>query len=61
MNKWGWGDWSAITSVKASTWPDVVDQPTTSIDPASGAVWIKWLEPNFYSSKITRYIVEIQS
>ena len=37
MNKWGWGDWSAITSVKASTWPDVVDQPTTSIDPASGA------------------------
>ena len=33
-NYWGWGDFSDIMMIKASTIPDKVAVPTTSIDAA---------------------------
>ena len=58
-NKWGWSEWSAVAQVKASTWPDVVEEPSTSVDLQSGSVVISWVEPYFHSSEITHYSIEI--
>jgi hypothetical protein len=60
-NKWGWSTLSAIKSIKASTWPNVVDKPITTIDPEDGAVVISWTKPDFNSSPIMAYIIEIQN
>ena len=59
-NKWGWGEWSSILWVKASTWPTVVDQPITSIDPETGGVVISWIAPDDRSSDITQYTIELE-
>ena len=40
QNKWGWGAWSPICTVRASTWPAIASQPTTSISPIDGSVLI---------------------
>ena len=60
-NKWGWSTLSAIKAIKASTWPNVVDRPITTIDPEDGSVVITWTKPDFNSSPIDKYIIEIQN
>jgi hypothetical protein len=45
-NKWGWGDYSPVASIKASSWPIMHHAPTTSIDPTDGAVIVQWEEPD---------------
>lgn len=37
-NYWGWGDFSDIITIKASTFPDKVEPPTTTIDAATGGI-----------------------
>ena len=58
QNKWGWGDWSSVTQVVASTWPEIVDQPTTSIEPTDGSVTIVWTQPDTRGDPITQYLIE---
>jgi hypothetical protein len=60
-NKWGWGEWSGVTWIVASTWPEDVAKPVTSIDPTTGGVLIDWAKPDDHSSEIFRYVIEIQS
>jgi hypothetical protein len=59
QNKWGWGDWSSIVSVKASTWPEVVAEPSTAIDESNGNVVVTWQAPDPRGSDITSYVIEI--
>jgi hypothetical protein len=40
LNIWGWGSYSDIKTIKASTAPQTVSNIVTSIDPASGGVLI---------------------
>ena len=58
QNKWGWGDWSSVLAITASTWPDIVAQPTTSIDPADGNVILDWEEPSINGAAINQYVIE---
>lgn len=51
-NKWGWGDYSPVASIKASTWPIMATAPTTSINQADGAVIVQWDEPDHQGSLI---------
>mmetsp|Transcript_29134 Transcript_29134/g.28192 ORF Transcript_29134/g.28192 Transcript_29134/m.28192 type:complete len:232 (-) Transcript_29134:211-906(-) len=59
-NKWGWGDYSAIASFKASEAPDQMDPVTTSIDAITGGVKIEWVAPSSNFDTITAYMIEIQ-
>ena len=61
QNKWGYSDWSSITTIKASTWPEVVAMPTTSIDVATGNVVVTWVAPNSRGSQIDQYVIEFQN
>jgi hypothetical protein len=58
-NKWGWGDWSPIIWVTASTWPADMAKPQTFIDSETGGVIIRWSKPDDHSSEIIRYIIEV--
>lgn len=58
QNKWGWGAWSSIVHVKASTWPEVVAEPTTAIDLDNGNVVVSWVAPDSRGSDITSYLTE---
>ena len=60
QNKWGWGEWSSIVHVKASTWPEVVAEPTTAIDPDNGNVIVTWAAPDARGSDIISYLIEFQ-
>jgi hypothetical protein len=52
-NYWGWGDFSDIMMIKASTIPGKVAVPTTTIDAAQGGVRVVWIAPNSNSDLIT--------
>lgn len=59
-NKWGWSPVSPIFSIQASSVPDKVAVPVTSIT-SDGQVQITWTRPNDRSNAITQYKIEIQS
>ena len=59
-NKWGWGDWSSVLSIFSSTWPDVVEKPTTQIDPNKGDVVISWVAPDSRGAQISQYLIELR-
>lgn len=59
QNKWGWGEWSAVTTVTASTWPEIVGEPVTLIDSTNGNVIVSWPETNARGSVITQYLIEL--
>lgn len=59
MNIWGWGEWSPILWVNASSYPGDVSKPVTSIDQVTGGVLIQWVAPNDHSSVINRYKIEL--
>jgi len=60
-NKWGWGQWSQIVSIRASTWPTVVAKPSTSIELSTGNVLITWIAPLHRGSSIEKYVIEFQN
>jgi hypothetical protein len=60
QNKWGWGPWSTIVTVKASTWPEVVTGVATSIDADTGDVIIDWDEPDSRGDPIFKYVIEFR-
>ena len=60
-NQWGWGSFSPSFTIQASTMPDKVSVPTTSIVAETGAVLVQWQKPNERSNEIDMYKIEIQS
>lgn len=59
-NYWGWGEFSDIISIKASTVPDKVDVPVTSIEAETVGVRVNWSAPDNHSDTITAYRIEAQ-
>jgi hypothetical protein len=59
-NYWGWGDFSEIITIKASTVPAQVDTPVTSIEAVTGGIRVTWTEPDNKSDTITAYLIEAQ-
>lgn len=59
-NYWGWGDFSETITIKASTVPDQVDTPETSIEAVTGGIRVTWAEPDDNSDTITAYMIEAQ-
>lgn len=41
-NIWGWGLFSPIVTIRASSWPDLVKNIVTSYDAATGGVKLQW-------------------
>lgn len=58
-NIYGWGDYSAYTTVKAATLPSIMQAPTTSNDETTGNVIISWIAPANGGDPITSYQVYI--
>jgi len=59
-NIWGWGAYSAVTSIKAAKIPFTMLAPTTSVDALTGGLQIDWVEPDTSGEPITEYLIEIQ-
>ena len=57
-NKWGWGNWSTVLVVVASSWPSIVDKPVTAIESNTGNVQVTWNEPATRGAPITKYVIE---
>jgi hypothetical protein len=56
-NDWGYGPFSTITSVKASSVPNKVAMPTTSIDGVTGGIRVNWVSPYANSEIIDKYLI----
>jgi len=41
-NIWGWGPFSPVATIRASSWPDQVKNIITAYDEATGGVKISW-------------------
>jgi hypothetical protein len=59
-NAWGWGAYSAETSIKAANAPLIMDTLVTSVSSTDGGFVITWTEPDTYGDPITSYVIEIQ-
>jgi hypothetical protein len=57
-NYWGWGEYSDVLEIKASTVPEKVDTVTTSIEELTGGVRIEWTAPFDNADTITAYKIE---
>lgn len=57
-NFWGWSVFSQTISIKASSVPNKVTAPSTSIDTATGGILVSWQQPNSNANPITQYLVE---
>jgi hypothetical protein len=60
QNLWGWGEVSPTVELVASTTPDQVATPTTSINGDTGGLVISWTSPTDHGSPITAYLVEVR-
>jgi len=60
-NKWGWGAFSPVFTIQASTIPDKMLPPTTSNNLQTGQVTISWIKPNDRNNAIDKYRIEVQS
>lgn len=58
-NVWGWGPFSPIVTIRASTFPDQVKQIVTSYDSITGGVKIVWAQTKNNGDPILEYKVEI--
>jgi hypothetical protein len=56
-NFWGWSAFSPALSIKASTWPEQVKEPSTKLDVDTGNIELSWQAPHDGSDAITRYKV----
>ncbi len=61
QNKWGYGAFSPVFTIQASTIPDKLAAPTTSLNQATGAVEISWIKPNDRNNAIDMYKIEVLS
>ena len=59
-NYWGWGEYSDIFTIKASSVPERVDTVTTAIDEATGGLRVEWTAPFDNSDEIIAYSIEAQ-
>jgi hypothetical protein len=60
-NYWGWGEWSDVLLIKASSVPEQVSTATTAIDEATGGLRVEWTEPFDNSDEITEYEIEAKT
>lgn len=60
-NIWGWGEFSPIVTIRASTFPSAVTPITTSYDEVTGGVKISWAQTKNNGDPITDYKIEIFS
>lgn len=60
-NKWGWGSFSSIVTIRASDVPAQPLAPITSIDSLTGNFVITWIAPNTRNDPITQYIITIRN
>ena len=58
---WGWGPFSPVTTIRASSTPAQMDPPATSYDLTTGGVKISWTAPLNNGNAITGYKIEILS
>jgi large repetitive protein len=56
-NRWGWGEFSSVTTILAAKAPSQVASPSTAIDSSTGGVSITWTAPASNGSPITAYTV----
>ena len=60
-NKWGWGPFSAVTSILAATVPGAPGVPVTAIDAATGGVSVTWAAPGTTGGvAVTAYRIEVK-
>lgn len=59
QNMWGWGAYSTPSTIRASSSPQAVDAPTTTIDPITGGVKVSWNLPLNNGNTVTGYRIEI--
>jgi hypothetical protein len=59
QNKWGFGGYSAVVGIQASTTPGRASAPTTAISGSS--VRITWSKPDEHGSAITAYRIVVQT
>jgi len=52
-NKWGWGTFSPVFTIQASTIPDKMTPPTVANNLQTGQVTISWVKPNDRNNAIT--------
>ena len=60
-NIWGWGDFSPIATIRASTVPNSVPKIITSYDPITGNFVISWNQPKNNGDVVTQYNIQIFS
>ena len=60
-NYWGWGEFSDILTIKASSFPEQVSQPSTAIDEVTGGIRVQWTAPFNNAEEITKYKIEAES
>jgi len=58
-NAWGWGVYSAITSIRAANAPLIMNTLVTTVEASAGGFVITWVEPDTYGDPITSYVIEI--
>lgn len=59
LNIHGWGSYSPVLTIVASSKPGQMATVTTSIDSATGKLKIQWVAPNDNFNTITAYKIEI--
>ena len=57
-NYWGWGPFSTVMQIKASTAPDKMSGVKTYIDQLTGGIRVEWNKPYENSDTITAYKIE---
>lgn len=60
LNIHGWGSFSPVLTIVASSKPDQMATVTTSIDSSTGKLKILWVEPEDNYNTITAYKIEIR-
>jgi hypothetical protein len=60
-NKWGWGTFSSITTIRASDVPAQASTPITTISSTNGNFEITWIAPNSRNSPIDSYLITISN
>ena len=57
-NYWGWGEFSEVLTITATSYPEQPEAPTTGIDEVAGGLRAIWVAPFDNSEPITAYLIE---
>jgi len=60
-NIWGWGPFSPVATIRASSWPDQVKNIITAYDEATGGVKISWGQVKNNGDPIEQYRIQVYS